>query len=183
MLTNELQEWYQNWRTKEGTYKSEELQDIYDRYSTLFTIYNKLYNQLPPRLKAKGYVLPNRLLDSVSSTQYVVNFLSASRIIDTLTKKNQADIEQIELLIEMEVFYIKIKNGERQRDKDQELLARLKSKNEEKKAIAILEVIYHVRCNMVHGSKDFQEYQKALLIPLTNILNSLLDLLYSSLNE
>ncbi|MFT0714655.1 hypothetical protein [Flagellimonas lutimaris] len=43
------------------------------------------------------------------------------------------------------------------------------------KAQAAISTIYNVRCNMQHGEKHFEQHQRMLLEPLTNILETVVE--------
>lgn len=182
MMKPSLIDFYNNWSKKAQGIDTATLGGMYDKYITLFVIYNNLYNQVPPKLAAGGFPLPKKIYDNKAATEYVVNFLGAKAILEAYShNKNEGDIEAIIEVIRNEEFYIKIKNGLRQRNEDLLLLADLESKNNVTKATAVLQVIYHVRCNLFHGEKDFQEYQRKLVQPLINLLSTLISTLYKSL--
>lgn len=184
MLDQEIIEFYNNWTKKIEDNKGEELRDVYERYQDLFRIYNKLYNQVPDALVTKGNPYKGKVTDSAGATDIVVQYLGASNILNNFQVNNlNADIEGVAKLIEQEVFYIKIRNGQRDRNTDLEILQNMRSADSNIKAKAILQVIYLVRCNLVHGSKDYQEYQRLLLEPLTNLLRTVTTQLYLELSK
>jgi hypothetical protein len=109
--------------------------------------------------------------------------LGAGDILTEFTNKNlDGDIKTIIDLIDQEVFYIKVNFNGRQRNEDIKILADLKSNNATKKATGILQVAYYVRCNIFHGHKNFQEYQRILVEPLTKIISALNPMLFNRLN-
>lgn len=113
----------------------------------------------------------------------VVQFIGANLFLDELVANNLgADVDYIINLIEQETFHIKINHGQYDRNEDLKILSKLRSTNEQKKAIAILKVVYYVRCNIFHGNKDFQEYQRLIVEPLTRILLTINPFLYNRLN-
>jgi hypothetical protein len=114
-----LVNFYNNWNKKAAGIDTASLAGLYDKYITLFVIYNNLYNQVPPHLTARGFVIPNKIYDSKAATEYVVSFLGGKNILDHLTaSKNDSDISTIINLIDNEEFYIKIRKGVRQRAED-----------------------------------------------------------------
>ena len=183
-MTQNLIDFYNNWTAKVAGIAGQDLSSIYDKYITSFVIYNNLYNQVPDKLIASGQSVPSRIFDNKAATILVVQFLGSVNILTRLTENNNdTDISAIVSLIDQETFYIKIKNGQRQRNEDLKILADLKSSNLDKKATAVLQVIYYVRCNMFHGQKDFQEYQRLLVEPLINILTTINKQLFDELNK
>ena len=184
MLDQEIIDFCQNWNAKIEANKGDNLSDVYERYRDLFTVYNKLYNQVPDALVAIGNPYVGRITDSAGATDIAIQYLGGANILANFHANNlDNDIDGIARLIDQEVFYIKIRNGQRDRNADLEILQNLRSANADIKAKAILQVIYLVRCNLVHGSKDYQEYQRLLLEPLTNLLRTLITQLYSELSK
>ncbi|MEO6102522.1 MAG: hypothetical protein ABIP44_02655 [Pseudoxanthomonas sp.] len=178
-----LIDFYNNWTLKVQGIVGQDPSHVYDKYMTSFVIYNNLYNQIPGKLVASGVVVPNRIFDNKAATEYVVKFLGAGDILTEFTNNNlDGDIQTIIDLIDQEVFYIRINFNGRQRNEDLKILADLKSNNATKKATGILQVAYYVRCNIFHGHKNFQEYQRILVEPLTQIISVLNPMLFNRLN-
>jgi hypothetical protein len=175
-------DFYHNWNNKLTSIVGDDLASVYDRYITSFVIYNSLYNQVPEALIGNGIPVASRIFDNKLATDIVVQFLGATNLLNLLYDNDCAnDIKGIINLIDQETFYIKIRYGQRQRNEDLKLLSDLNSINHNKKAIAILQVLYHVRCNIFHGNKDFQEYQRILVEPLFKILQIINNELFSRL--
>lgn len=184
MLSEQLIEFYENWTEKSNQIVGDKLSDVYDNYITLFIMFNNLYNQIPKELARKGDKLPPKIYDNIAATDYVVSFLDAKNIMTEFVENgNCEDISSIIRVIDQEIFYIKFKYGESQRDEDLKILENLKSVNHVNKATAILQVVYHVRCNMFHGHKDFKEYQRMLIKPLINIIKTINKKLFLELNK
>ena len=179
-MSPSLVAFYTNWSQKANAIVSNELAAVYDKYITRFVIYNCLYNQVTERLHASGFPLPKKIYDNKAATENVVSFLGPDNLIAQL-HGNQNDIEAIINLIDAENFYIILRYGERQRPEDLKLLAELREGNDQKRAIAILKVAYHVRCNIFHGHKDYREYQRELIEPLTRIITKVSQVLYEAL--
>lgn len=184
MISQNLTNFYNNWSAKADNITSDNLESVYDRYITLFVIYNFLYNQVPIALIASGVPVPNRIFDNKAATDFVVQYLGATNILTSLQANgHNVDIQGVINLIDQERFYIKLNHGQRQRNEDLKILANLNSENEIHKATAILQVCYYVRCNIFHGSKDFVDYQRLLLEPLTNIMRSMVTQLFNALSN
>jgi hypothetical protein len=183
MISQNLIDFYDNWTEKANLIVGDSLSDVYDMYTTRFIIFNNLYNQIPQELAARGIVLPAKIYDNKAATDYVVEYLGAGNILTELTNKNNNnDINSLTNIIDQEIFYIKLKHGQRQRAEDLKILSNLRSQNHVHKAIAILQVAYYVRCNMFHGHKQFIEYQRLLIEPLINIITTINLQLFSALN-
>jgi hypothetical protein len=179
-----LIDFYDNWTIKVQSIVGQDLTHVYDKHMTSFVIYNNIYNQIPDKLVTNGIAVPKRIFDNKAATDYVVQFLGAANILSEITNSNlDSDVDAIISLIEQEVFYIKINRDGRERNEDLRILADLKSNNANRKAKGVLQVIYYVRCNIFHGHKDFQEYQRILIEPLTRVLGALNPLLFNRLNQ
>ena len=184
MISQNLIDFYNNWSRKAAENQGNDLASIYDKYTTLFVIYNNLYNQSREVLVASGVIAPKQNFDNQNATIYVVRYLGALDILNNFTASNiDTDIDIIIDVIDKERFHIKLKKGKADRNEDLKILNNLRSANSEDKAVAILQVLYNVRCNLFHGSKDFQEYQRLLVEPLINILGTLNRQLFAELNK
>ncbi len=182
MITPFFIEHYNSWNIKVNAITGDDLNSIYDRYMTLYVIYNNLYNHVPEALIRRGIAIPDQIHDNKKATEYVIKYLGAKEILDNIhANGNDGDVRAIINLINDEVFYIKLNHGERQRNEDLRILKNLKSGNDVTKANALLQVCYYVRCNIFHGSKDFQEYQRLLIEPLINIIRTVIAQLYHAL--
>jgi hypothetical protein len=73
-------------------------------------------------------------------------------------------------------------SGERRPDADRELLAALESRSRNRRAHAVLEALYAIRCNMFHGHKGFEPIQLELLKPAILLLQSTINVLYRALD-
>ena len=67
--------------------------------------------------------------------------------------------------------------GERKPDADSELLGAWESRSRNRRAHAVLEALYAIRCNMFHGHKGFDPMQLELLRPAVLLLESTIDVL------
>lgn len=179
-----FRDFYYNWTAKAEGITNNDLSSIYDKYMTLFVIFNNLYNQIPDKLITLGINVPNKIYDNKVATKMVIKFLSADDFLNEISNNNLTEnVNSIIQLIQNETFHIKLNHGQYDRNEDLKILSELQSSNNVKKAIAILKVLYYVRCNIFHGSKDFQEYQRILVEPLIEILEKLNPLIYNRLNS
>lgn len=184
MLNPNLINLYNNWTLKANSYNHNDLANVFDKYITLFVIFNALYNHIVNELRNSGTHIYNRYDDRKAATVWIISFIGANQIINKInTNELNAEINNIAQLIQDEVFHIKINWGRRERTSDLKIMNKLRSNNNDEKARGLLEVIYYVRCNLVHGHKQFENYQRDLLIPLTNILSSINELIFDRLNE
>jgi hypothetical protein len=184
MLNPNLINLYNNWTAKANNYNNNDLANVFDKYITLFVIYNALYNQIVNELRNLGTHIYNRYDDRKAATDWLISFIGANQIINKINADElNEEINTIAHLIQDEVFHIKLNWGRRERTSDIKIMHRLLSNNNNEKAKGLLEVIYYVRCNLVHGHKQFENYQRDLLMPLTNLLSSINELVFDRLND
>jgi len=189
-LSQEFCDFYTNWMDKADQYNFNTLTGCFDKYFTLFVVYNRLYAEATFRLARQNRInLANRTSfpDSQAARSYVVQYIGSNQLISELEHDRDVNnaIEEIKNLIRDERFYIKLNmvSGNRQRDKDLDLLRRLNSRSQNRKAEAILETLYCIRCNMFHGHKGFSEIQSDLLRPAIIILRKMCEILFSKLEH
>lgn len=177
-----FENFYQGWNEKLGFIQGDGISQIFDRFITAFVIYNFLYNQIPIWQIQHGHPVPQKVTDRKAASDYVVNFLGAENLLQRFENAgNAVDIHSVIQLIQNEVYYINLNYGDRQRNEDLRLLEELISNSSQKKSVAILKVIYYVRCNLFHGHKDFHEHQGDLLRPLINLLKTVNQFLFERL--
>lgn len=184
MLSDNFIRFYNNWLQKFNDIQGQNLSSLFDRYITLFIMYNSLYTQVPQTLIQRGTPVKANMNDKELAIRSVIKILGAPQLIQVLIQKGcNDDIRQLVDLIDREQFYINLHYGTRQRNEDLLILNKLKSTNLSQKAVGILDVVYNVRCNLVHGHKDFIEPQRELLEPLIKILKNLNDILFIELTQ
>jgi hypothetical protein len=62
-------------------------------------------------------------------------------------------------------------------------LVALESHSRDRRAKAVLEALYAIRCNMFHGQKEFDVAQVALLRPAICVLEGTIHVLYDTLDS
>lgn len=183
------------WLQKAQDYNTSSLNDCFDKFFTLYVVYNALYVEtaalLHRKAEAEGReefkLEGDNFPDLNAATKYVLDFLKSRSLMDALEADESVKNALHELISVVEVGHFNIQLdpvwGVPQRDKDNELLASLKSNNTDAKARSILKIIYEIRCNMFHGRKGLDKVQSELLIPLIVILEKVINLLYRRLRS
>lgn len=194
MLNQEFNDFYQNWRQKADEYQGHDLRNAFDRFLTLYIIYNRLYAEVTRRLARQGSVnLESRTAfpDAAAAKTYVSQYLGARNMMG-LVNSHPDCVESLQAIIILltgpvagHQFYIKLDkiDGSFQRDEDLELLNRLQSNNTADRAGAVLDFIYSVRCNLIHGHKGFNPVQIEVIRPATVLLARLVDVLFERLSR
>lgn len=183
----ELETFCHNWLAKAEAYSSEDFVGAFDRFFTLYVAFNRLYAEATFRLARRGQVkLRNRFPDSNGAQEYVVQFCGA----EALTRAWEDDPSTIEALdqiadhLRQRRFALKLDmmSGTVKPEADRELLAALESRSRNRRAHAVLEALYAIRCNMFHGHKGFEPIQIELLRPAVLLLKSTINVLYRALD-
>ncbi|MFZ1610314.1 MAG: hypothetical protein WAT52_04545 [Chitinophagales bacterium] len=176
-MRQETTEYIKTWTKKLSSYKGDDLQTLFDKYTALFTLYNRLYNESYRILKTKNQLTKPRYSDFDKGTKLVIEFNTANDIINRLKENNNfTDIAIIADLIRNDIFHINLADGVSKKDIDIELMNNLESDNPGLKAQAALSTIYNIRCNIEHGEKHFKEHQRLILEPLIRILETVVNL-------
>lgn len=185
MLSPELEYFVSEWLDKASRYPDNTTEGCYDKFFTLYVAFNRLYAEATFELARRGCIVlqSNRALpDRKGATEYTLKLITLEKF-QAVDKRHLAPyVETIAKLIEEQHFSIKLSvpDGAPQRNKDQRLLQDLRS-NGRTRFLAILDVIYSVRCNLFHGHKAFRPLQADLLAPvivlLTAVINDLLNAL------
>ena len=174
MLSPEIERFCTEWLAKAAQYNDDNVEGCYDKFFTLFVVFNRLYAEATFELARQGQISisPNRSLpDRKGATEYTFAFIGQTAFDHFFNEHLTAPVDALAMLIEQERFYIKLSilNGDPQRDKDLLLLRDLRSSGDTR-ALAVLDLVYSVRCNLFHGHKAFQPIQIALLKPTMTIL-------------
>lgn len=166
------------------------LNQSFDRFFTLYVVFNHLYAEATFQLANRGQVQiqnRNRFPDAEAAQEYVVQFFGADRFLQQLNCDipTQAALESLKAQIRSGNFSLKLNmvTGEAQPEEDANLCRRLIGTNRNEQAAAILEILYAVRCNMFHGRKGFNPIQRQLLDPLSVILERVIEILYVALDR
>jgi hypothetical protein len=191
-ISIELHDFVSGWQRKAKRYKVDNLRNCFDKFFTLYIVFNRIYaeatfslaRQFPCQFKTiKWTSFP----DVDAATAHILQFMNARNYVSgIMADENSASaLKEIIRLIRDERFYIKLDmiTGNQQRDKDLKLLADLESSNQATKGKAILETIYCIRCNMFHGHKGFNKVQIEILQPIIIILEKTIKIAFEKLQE
>ena len=176
---------YQNWLSKSDNYNENILSGQFDKFISLYVAYNAIYMEVINELTIAGYQLPKDYKDKKAATDYVAQYLGGKYYIENLLN-DEVSLESYNVIcdiIEQNKFHIILELGVPQRHLDEELLKFLKSNSSQEKSKAILSTLYHIRCNIFHGQKDFNGRQSELLRPAIYLLRKTLIMTYNKLNQ
>lgn len=187
MLSPELERFVSEWLAKANQYSERSIDNCYDKFFTLFVVFNRLYAEATFEMARSGRITlqPNRSLpDRRGATDYTLELITLTHFQTLYAERLAPNAEVIANLIENNRFFIKLSapDGNRQPEKDRALLAELRSSGKTR-ALAVLDVIYTVRCNLFHGHKAFQPVQVELLLPVIALLTAVIESLHRALNQ
>lgn len=188
MLKQEFKLFCENWLRKAEGIDDTNISGAFDKFFTLFVVYNRLYVETTYRMVNNRQInLSNRntFPDDKAAKDYVVQFLTCSYIESQIENDRSCLIalEFLKTILRKPLFNIKLNqiSGMPQPDKDADLLRRLDSENVNTRITAVTDFIYSVRCNIFHAQKGYQEEQILVLEPVNVLLSKLITLLFAKL--
>lgn len=177
----ELKDFYDRWVIKCNSYE-DSLSDLFDKYFSLFVIYNRLYNEITAIFENNGTLdilredgsidkKPKRVRDNKAATVCVAKYLSENEntVISTLYDEIAAFTE----ILQKGSFNIVLYNGIPQKERDKNLLKNLENSNNYLNLLGLLGILYNLRCNLFHGQKQFSEIQKMVMIPAVTAMEKI----------
>jgi len=192
MIPTELNRFYTRWLQKAEEYHSQNLQDCFDKFFTLYVAYNRLYFELAiSYVKRKGEARNGEkakyISDSKSAKDYIITFIGAGTLLRSITSDALCvnALSSIINLLKQRVFAIKLDQFTRERsvEADSKLIEKLESNSAYNKTYAILDIIYSIRCNMFHGQKGYENVQTKILVPVITLLEKVMKLLYDKMDR
>jgi hypothetical protein len=184
MITPQFRMFYENWLAKADAYNRQDLSDLFDKFTSLYVLFNSLYIQVMTELALAGEKIPKDYKDKKAATDYVAQYLRARHYLDRLLN-DEASVNAFQAIcqiIEREEFHIIIDCNLPRRDLDLELLKYLQSRISQEKAKSILSLFYHIRCNLFHGQKNFEERQRRLLVPVNHLMRKTVVMTFEKLS-
>jgi hypothetical protein len=190
MLNPEFSHFCQNWLKKARAYSGKTLEEHFDKFFTLYVVYNRAYAEATFWLARENQIKIEKRTsfpDAEAATSYILKFVTAKRFLAEIdgSKECREAVDEICCFIQKKRFSIKLDmiHGEPQPEKDEVLRNDLQSGNANKRAHAVLELIYAVRCNTFHGHKAFHPIQKDILQPVSILLQRTIEIVLQVLNE
>jgi hypothetical protein len=187
-LSMEMQDFCDGWLAKADSYNGGSINDYYNKAFSLFAVYNRLYCEATFTLARVGSIsLPadKPFPDGKGAKEYAPQFIGFDALLAEFENDPSCTsaIDTLDRLIDKEAFHFKLSMpfGQPQRDKDLQLLQKLRSNVAKTRVMAIMDVLYSVRCNMVHGNKRFAPVQIQVLHPVTTLLRKVSVVLYDKL--
>lgn len=187
MLSPELERFCSEWIARADQYPDASVEGCYDRFFSLFVVFNRLYAETTFELARRGSIRlqPGRPLpDKEGATKHTLELIGVADFQDLCDTRLAGNIRDIAELVDEGRFFIKLStpDGNPQPNKDRALIAGLRSSGEAQ-ALAVLDLVYTVRCNLFHGDKAFRPIQAELLRPTIAVLSGVIESLHNALNQ
>ncbi|MDW0358381.1 hypothetical protein Q8G38_03530 [Halomonas venusta] len=191
------------WLQKAERIDTGPLEGVFDRFFTLWVVFNRLYEEAGRTLAHRGHPIYRSFVrsfvrsfirrrgprvfapppDKISATRGIVVFVGEDRLRAHIHEHARAmhGLEYIHDAIRYGMFYLHEDQvtGEPDTEKDLALVD---------KAIrgcveSTLTLIYQARCNLFHGQKAFTEAQRELLIGMSSILSQVIECSFQAVAE
>lgn len=173
------------WIRKASAYRSNELEDLFDKFFTLFVAYNRFYSATSEAHRAKlDPIQATRLQgDRREATTVMARLIGQSRFSNALkeTPKAATACETIAELLQNHRFFLHSIGGTGEPNIVKDL--RLAEGLHRYSLLAVLECLYQIRCNIFHGAKEFAPRQAELLGPAIILLELIVILSRVALHE
>lgn len=158
MINQEIENFCEKWIEKADNYNDNNLQDVFDKFFTLFVVYNRLYVEATFRMSNQGEINfqnRNSFPDSQAAKNYVVQYITSRTINEEFNNDENCTeaIERLKEIIRNHKFNIKLNmvTGMEEREKDLKLLTELEANSTNKRIKAIADFLYSIRCNVFHA--------------------------------
>ena len=190
----QLKDFYNRWTEKSKSYSNDDLADLFDKFFSLYVVYNRIYNITASvlyeegeieKLKKAKKIKRNKRETEVNESDAAI-FCIAHYLRDNLEEiisENINEINDFKFILENKLFNIDLFYGQPQPKKDKKLLKGLESKNNLIVIESLLTILYKVRCNIFHAEKGFNEEQRIILEPVNNLLEKLIKTLISKVTR
>ena len=186
-LSPELDQFCQSWQAKANACQ-DNLHGCFDKFFTLYVVFNRLYAEATFRLARRGRVnLKDRFPDAQAAQDYLLQYCGAVKLIEAWQNDQLTACALTEIAdhIRKGQFALKLNmvTGAQQPTADRRLLKAMQSQDRNPRAKAYLEALYSIRCNMFHGHKGFAPIQIELLRPALVLLETTIGVLRQALLE
>jgi len=156
------------WLEKASRCDDQTLDGAFDKFFSAFVAFNRLYSHVSVH---SGRVIKG---DRKQATDGFANVVGSQRLLTALAENGgAADLATLRELIRPDGPFYLISDGTTDQPdatRNRALHERLNDPSASTKVKAILEYLYLVRCNMFHGSKDFDNSQLQIIQPATRCL-------------
>lgn len=185
MNTDAIERFCKRWIDKAGAYRSNNLEDLFDRFFTLFVAYNRFYSAAAELHRATIEPRQAQFLqgDRKEATTVMARLIRQSRFADAI-KENPtiaAACQAISTLLQERRFFLHSVRDTKEPDLARD--AKLADGLSKHCLLSVLECLYQIRCNIFHGEKEFAPRQAELLAPAITLLEVIVSLSRGALHD
>jgi hypothetical protein len=178
MDTYAIERFCDRWIDKADAYRSNDLEDLFDRFFTLFVAYNRFYSAAAELHRATLDARQAAFLqgDRKEATTIMARLIGHRRFLNAKQERPAigAACETISSLLHGRHFFLH--SIRRTKEPDLARDAKLAEGLNKHSLLAVLECLYQIRCNIFHGEKEFAPRQAELLIPAITLLEAIVPL-------
>jgi hypothetical protein len=180
-----IERFCERWIIKADAYRSDSIEDLFDRFFTLFVAYNRFYSAAAELHRATLDPLHAKMPqgDRHEATTVMARLIRQSRFTDVVneTPSIAAACQAIAELLENHHFFLHTFRGtnDPNLEKDSKLADGLRKHS----LLAVLECLYQIRCNIFHGEKEFAPRQAELLAPALTLLETIVSMSSRALHD
>lgn len=180
-----IERFSQRWIDKAASYHDEDLDDLFDKFFTLFVAYGRLYSAAAELLRSRANRKEVAMFrgDRNEATHVMALFIQQPRFSHLVANRPELanSCATIARLLHQRTFFLHTARGSNNPDwaRDHKLsegLSNLSLKS-------VLDCLYQIRCNIFHGEKEFAPRQAELLSPAITLLESVVHLSREVLRE
>jgi len=173
------------WLRKSERYRGPELSHCFDRFFTLYVVYNRGYDEAArfvlldhpaafPLWRIRGRreepAIASKIPERIRATTGVCAFCGASLRSDVLARTDvQEALRNLEAPIVQGRFYITANRHTGIPDREADRNAFHEVRNG--RLFGLLGILYQLRCNLFHGQKEYHGMQQAILEPANVVLD------------
>jgi hypothetical protein len=140
------------WLSKAEHYNCNDLSQLFDKFFTLYVVYNALYDEAFDRLISAKRVKAIDRAEERRAIAHVATFLDSDQLAPQL-RLHKKELSQVEKIVQGKIFYFSVTKPPRKPNfkRDQQLCSQLRSQDSTEFCESVLTFIYRTRCNMFHG--------------------------------
>jgi len=180
-----IERFCERWIVKADAYRSDNLEDLFDRFFTLFVAYNRFYSAAAELYRTALEPQQARLLqgDRREATTIMSRLIGQPRFVEAMNESPAVAVacKTIADLLENHHFFLHSVRYTHAPDieRDNKLAVGLRNFQ----IFSVLECLYQIRCNIFHGEKEFTPRQAELLGPAVALLETIVQMSKTTLHD
>jgi hypothetical protein len=177
-----FKEFIGRWLHKASGYNADSLDGAFDKFVTLYTVFNILYDEAFSQLVDSKKVKSGDNGERRKAVTHIAAFLEHD-VLKARLRSHSETLSSIMGLIRDRKYYFSVKGPQWHPNfaKDAQLLRDLQSDDAIRFSEAVLILEYRVRCNLLHGLKGYDSEQMQVIVPMTELLEEIINVALSKL--